>query len=122
MKKFYKLLIILMISIITPTFSQNVGISTSTPDASAKLDISTANDAVNQKMGVLIPQISLSNTTDGSAFAGLSPVGPANGLLVYNTNTSITGIGAAGTGFYYNGGTKSSLYGKKLLIMLVKIG
>lgn len=114
MKKFYKLLIILMISIITPTFSQNVGISTSTPDASAKLDISTANDAVNQKMGVLIPQISLSNTTDGSAFAGLSPVGPANGLLVYNTNTSITGIGAAGTGFYYNGGTKSSPVWKKI--------
>lgn len=103
-----------MISIITPTFSQNVGISTSTPDASAKLDISTANDAVNQKMGVLIPQISLSNTTDGSAFAGLSPIGPANGLLIFNTNTGISGTGAASTGFYYNSGTKGSPVWKKI--------
>ena len=93
---------------------QNVGIGTSTPDPSAKLDVSTAADAATQKKGLLVPQISLSSTTDGSAFAGLTPVGPAVGLLVYNTNSGITGTGAASTGFYYNSGTKAAPVWKKL--------
>lgn len=102
---------------VTPKVSyaqQNVGIGTSSPDPSAKLDISTAADAATQKKGLLVPQISLTTTTDGSAFAGLSPVGPANGLLVYNTNSGITGTGAASTGFYYNSGTKGSPVWKKV--------
>ncbi len=86
----------------------NVGIGTSTPDASAKLDVNTSLDAATQKKGILPPMVSLASTTDGAPFAGLVPSGPATGLFVYNTNAGMTGTGAAGVGYYYNSGTKAS--------------
>ncbi|MEQ8554422.1 MAG: hypothetical protein RIC06_01015 [Cyclobacteriaceae bacterium] len=56
------------------SFSQNVGIGTDTPDASAKLDVTSTNS------GVLVPRVtSIQRTTIAS---------PANGLLVYDTNTN----------------------------------
>ena len=74
--------------------SQNVGIGTATPDASAKLEVDDAN------RGVLINRVSLVNVTDGT-----TPVaGPATGLLVFNTNAGVTG--GSGQGFYYWDGTQ----------------
>ena len=70
-------------------FAQNVGIGTSTPAASAKLHIVDAN------RGLLIPNVSLVNVTNG-----VTPVAtPATGLLVWNTNAAVTG--GSGTGYYY---------------------
>ena len=70
-----------------------VGIGTTTPDNSTILDI-TATDK-----GVLIPRVSLVDVTDIT-----TPVNnPTTGLLVYNTNASVTG--GSGEGFYYFNGT-----------------
>lgn len=62
--------------------AQNVGINTdgTNPDVSAMLDI------VNSSKGLLIPRISLSSTTDAATISN-----PATSLLIYNTNSSITG-------------------------------
>jgi len=71
-----------------------VGIGTTTPDASAQLDI------VGTDKGLLIPRVSLSNvgniTIDGVHTA-------ATGLLIYNTNA--TTVGGGGEGYYYFNGT-----------------
>lgn len=70
----------------TYAYSQNVGIGTSTPNASAKMDISATD------RGVLIPRVALTMTTTAA------PVTlPANSLLVYNTQTA----GDVTPGFYY---------------------
>ena len=74
--------------------AQNVGIGTASPDASAKLHIEDSN------RGILIPQVSLINVTNGT-----SPVNtPATSLLVFNTNAAVTG--GSGAGFYYWDGTQ----------------
>ncbi len=75
--------------------SGNVGINNSTPDFSAKLDITATNK------GLLIPRVSLTSVTDAVTIAT-----PAISLLVYNTNASITG--GQGTGYYYNSGTTAA--------------
>lgn len=54
-------------------FAQSVGIGTATPDASARLEVSSSNQ------GVLIPRVSLSSPTDATTIAN-----PATSLLVYN--------------------------------------
>ncbi|MEM7186908.1 MAG: hypothetical protein AAF466_09635 [Bacteroidota bacterium] len=73
-----------------------VGIGTTTPDPSAALEISAV------AAGFLGPRIALSstelNTLDGTNQA-------ATGLLIYNTNNSITGSGASGEGYYYYDGS-----------------
>jgi hypothetical protein len=76
--------------------AQNVGINATgaTPNASAMLDVSASNK------GMLIPNVSLQSTTDVTTIAS-----PATSLLVYNTNSSITGTGAGGTGYYYYNGS-----------------
>lgn len=56
------------------SFSQNVGIGTDTPDASAKLDVTSTNS------GVLVPRVTSAQRTTIAS--------PANGLLVYDTNTN----------------------------------
>ncbi|MEO6719826.1 MAG: tail fiber domain-containing protein [Ferruginibacter sp.] len=70
--------------------AQNVGIGTNTPNASAILDIQSANK------GLLVPQVSLTGVADLITVSQ-----PATGLLVYNINAALAG----GTGFYYNSGT-----------------
>ena len=73
------------------TFAQNVGIGTNTPDASAKLDISSTNS------GMLVPRVSLISITDVATVPS-----PTVSLLLYNTNVGITG--GAGVGYYtWNG-------------------
>lgn len=79
----------LIISYATILNAQNVGIGTSTPAPSAKLDITDA------ERGVLIPRIDIPN------LSAAAPVNtPATSLLVYNTNAT------TGTGFYYWDGTQ----------------
>ena len=68
------------------TQAQNIGIGTTTPNASALLDL-TATD-----MGILIPRVTLLAATNGT----LPVNSPATGLLVYNTSG-----GALAAGFYY---------------------
>lgn len=76
------------------SFAQ-VGINTTTPDASSMLDISAIDK------GVLVPRISLTNVTlttlDGTNTA-------ATGLLIWNTNA--TTVGGNGVGFYFFNGTQ----------------
>lgn len=70
----------------------NVGIGTTTPHASALLDL-TATDK-----GILIPRVALVAANNGT-----TPVNnPATGLLVYNTGTG----GLTPAGFYYWNGTQ----------------
>lgn len=73
-------------------YAQNVGINTTgaAPNASAILDVSSANK------GVLLPQVSLTSLTDAVTIAS-----PATGLIVYNTNPAIQG----GVGYFWNTGT-----------------
>lgn len=76
----------------TISFSQSVGISatgTAPPNASAGLDVSSANK------GVLIPRIALTSTASSSPLAS-----HVAGMLVYNTATD----GDVTPGFYYNNG------------------
>ena len=86
--------------------AQNVAINTdgNNPDVSAMLDI------VNSSKGLLIPRVSLSSTTDAATISN-----PATSLLIYNTNNSITGSYAAGTGYYYNSGTSGSPLWRRLV-------
>ena len=74
--------------------AQQVGIGTDNPDASAALDVKATDK------GAVFPRVSLVNVTNG-----VTPVnGPTVGLLVYNTNTSVTG--GDGEGYYYWDGSK----------------
>ena len=77
--------------------SGKVGIGTSTPDVSAKLDVTSTTQ------GFLPPRVALTGTTDVTTIkntAGTS-VTPAAGLLVYNTATS----GNVTPGLYYFNGS-----------------
>ncbi|UOG75701.1 hypothetical protein MTX78_03685 [Hymenobacter tibetensis] len=85
-------LLALLVGFIPPVQAQ-VGVGTTTPDASAALHISATNK------GVLFPQVSLASLTDAAAVPS-----PAPSLLVYNTNAALSG----GVGFYYNAGTTAA--------------
>jgi len=74
-------------------WAQSVGIGTSSPDASARLEVSSTNQ------GVLIPRVSLTSVTDATTIPN-----PAPSLLVYNTNASLP----QGAGYYYNAGTSTA--------------
>lgn len=95
--KNYLLVILIACCSTTATFPQNVGINTTgaTPNSSSMLDISATDK------GLLIPRVPLSSITDAVTIAT-----PANSLLVYNTNASMTG--GQGTGYYYNSGTTAA--------------
>jgi hypothetical protein len=82
-----KILLFLLISI--NVFAQT-GIGTTTPDASAKLDVSATNK------GFLPPRVTLTSGTDNTTIPS-----PATGLLVYNTGNN-AGLVA---GYYYWNGT-----------------
>lgn len=66
------------------------GIGTTTPEASAKLDVSATNK------GFLPPRVTLTSGTDNTTITN-----PATGLLVYNTGNNV-GLVA---GYYYWNGT-----------------
>jgi trimeric autotransporter adhesin len=70
-----------------------VGIGTANPNASAQLDVSANN------RGILVPRVSI-----GNVFLASPVVSPAEGLLVWNTNASVTN--GQGVGFYYWTGSR----------------
>ena len=81
---------LLFILLLLPIILQaQVGINTTTPDASSMLDINATDK------GLLIPRVSIPNLNAASPITA-----PATSLLVYNTNTT------TGAGFYYWDGTK----------------
>ena len=71
-----------------------VGIGTTSPDATSSLDIISLNS------GLLIPRVNLTNVSLISPI----PTTPATSLLIWNTNASV--IGGEGQGFYFWDGTK----------------
>lgn len=95
MAKKYLLIFILNVVLSMGLFAQNVGIGTTTPHASALLDLQSTSQ------GLLIPRVTLLATTNGT-----SPVNtPATGLLVYNSGGSLE------NGFYYWDGSEWVLVG-----------
>ncbi|MEN2402986.1 hypothetical protein GKZ90_0024585 [Flavobacterium sp. MC2016-06] len=92
--KYSKLLVLtsFMALGVNNAFAQ-VGMVGNDPDKSAALDLKSATNK-----GLLMPNVSLLSTTDKTSIAGGAPV---QSLMVYNTNTTITGKGASGAGFYY---------------------
>ena len=91
MKKFYLMVACLTISAIAN--SQNVGIGTNSPNASAQLDVFADNK------GLLVPRVSI-----GNVFSAAPVTSPALGLLVWNTNAATTN--GQGVGFYFWAGTR----------------
>lgn len=85
----------ILITLLFPilTFAQ-IGIGTSTIDASAKLQV----DATNK--GFLQPRVALTGTADTATIAT-----PATGLMVFNTATAGTGATAVTPGVYYYSGS-----------------
>ncbi len=85
---------ILFLGIGFKAISQNVGIGTSTPDASARLDV------VDTNRGILIPRVALTATNVAAPVTS-----PATSLLVYNTATAGTAPFNVTPGFYYWNGS-----------------
>ena len=71
------------------------GIGTTTPHASAKLDVYATNK------GFLPPRVALLSTTDVATITT-----PATGLVVYNTNSAGSSPNAVVPGYYYWDGAK----------------
>lgn len=85
--------IFFLIMSLNSVFAQ-VGIGTTSPNASSILDVSSTNK------GILIPQVNLSNVNN-TMLDGVNIA--ATGLLIYNTNP--TTIGGNGLGYYYFNGS-----------------
>lgn len=83
-----KNLLIVGLFLTSQLFAQT-GIGTTTPDASAKLDVSATNK------GFLPPRVTLSGISDNSTIPS-----PATGLLIYNTGNN---AGLAAGYYYWNG-------------------
>lgn len=75
---------------VTVSFSQSVGIGTSTPDSSAQLDVFSNNK------GFLPPRVALVSLDVPDPISK-----PAAGLLVYNTGTAGTSPNNVFPGYYY---------------------
>ena len=89
------LFLVILSFMLVPVFAQT-GIGTTTPDASAKLEVSSTNK------GFLPPRIAL--TVLNSA----SPVtSPATGLLIFNTASAGTNPNQVIPGYYYWDGGNS---------------
>lgn len=87
------------------TLSQ-VGIGTTSPNASAKLQVD-ADPSSNAK-GFLPPRVALQGTNDAQLSGGSTPriSSPATGLLIYNTATAGTSPNNVTPGYYYYSGSQ----------------
>jgi hypothetical protein len=97
----YKFFISFVLVFICLFTQAQTGIGTTTPNASAKLDISSTTQ------GFLPPRVTLTGTNDNTTIknsAGTS-ITPATGLLVYNTATTTTDPFRVVPGYYYYNGT-----------------
>jgi len=94
MKKL-KLFLAAIIMLASYSLNAQVAVTTdgSSADASAMLDVKSANK------GMLIPQVALTGVNDATTITT-----PATSLLIYNTAT-VTGVTP---GYYYNSGTSGS--------------
>lgn len=87
---------------LTTSLHAQTGIGTTTPNASAKLEVSSANK------GFLPPRVELTSTSVFGPITGLSgapALATAAGLLVYNTATAGTIPNNVVPGYYYWNGT-----------------
>jgi hypothetical protein len=82
-----KFLLIVLVLFSVQVFAQT-GIGTTTPNASAKLDVFSTNK------GFLPPRVTLTSVSDGTTIAS-----PAEGLLVYNLGS----VGLQAGYYYWNG-------------------
>ena len=82
-----------ILSDLAGTLLNAFSIGTNSPDPSAALHVSSTSK------GVLLPKVSLASLTDVTTITT-----PATGLIVWNTNASLTG----GVGFFYNEGTTTA--------------
>ncbi len=91
MKKFTFTLNLLLFCLLSAgsLFAQSVGVGTTTPDASAELDVTSTDK------GILIPRVNIANLNMAAPVAS-----PATALMVYNTNAT------TGVGFYSWDGSK----------------
>lgn len=93
--KFHRIFFIaLCFSLLLATFSQ-VWINTSSPNASAQLDVTVSNK------GFLPPRVALNSITDNSTISS-----PANGLFIYNTASAGSSTNVVTPGYYYFDGSK----------------
>jgi hypothetical protein len=97
----FKFLFTLLFFSIGTLLHAQTGIGTTTPNASAKLEIASTTQ------GFLPPRLALTGTTDNTTIknAAGTAVPPATGLLVYNTATAGTAPNNVIPGFYYWNGT-----------------
>lgn len=95
------IIFLLFASVFFLKVNAQTGIGTTTPNASAKLDVSSPTQ------GFLPPRVTLTGTNDNTTIknsAGTS-ITPATGLLVYNTATTTTDPFRVVPGYYYYNGT-----------------
>ena len=92
--RFLTLLVLLCLSFITRA---QTGIGTTTPNASAKLDVSSST------LGFLPPRVALTASNVFAPITGTSSA--AAGLLIYNTATAGTAPNNVVPGYYYWNGT-----------------
>ena len=97
-----KILFFLLISL---SALAQTGIGTTTPNASAKLDVFSTNK------GFLPPRITLTGASDVSTIAT-----PVAGLLIYNTATAGTAPNNVVPGYYYWNGTSWSQISTGLIL------
>ena len=90
-----KLVLVIFFYFSVMCLKAQTGIGTTTPNASAKLDVYSTNK------GFLPPRIALLSTTDVVTIAS-----PATGLVIYNTNTAGTTPNNVLPGYYYWDGAK----------------
>jgi len=89
-------ILVIFLLLLVFTSRAQTGIGTTTPNASAKLDV-TATDK-----GFLPPRVALTSTSSFSPITGTSAA--AAGLLVYNTATAGTAPNNVAPGYYFGMG------------------
>jgi hypothetical protein len=87
--------LVILFLLITFFGQAQTGIGTTTPEASAKLDVTSSNK------GFLPPRVTLTSLTDNTTIPN-----PATGLLVYNTGNN---VGLVAGYYYWNGSSWATI-------------